>query len=266
MATIPDRQVLKIEQVIEGVMIPQRMSNHLGPSAIGGSCQRKTWYNFRNYKARQIDARTNRIFRRGDREEPIVIKDLKKVGVKVLTTQEQITFLSGHGNAYSDGRITNLPDAPKTEHLLEIKTANDRNFNAFVKQGVKQKSPQYWVQVQVYMKLFGLKRCLFVVANKNTDARYYERIRYNKRDATQFINQGMSILNAITPPRKEVSYQCKWCDYEAICKGVEKPYHGCRSCISITPNNDGKWHCSSKGKNISRKKQLKGCKEYRVIK
>jgi CRISPR/Cas system-associated exonuclease Cas4 (RecB family) len=250
---------LMIEKAIDGKTYPGHLSTYLGPSALGEECARKVWYKFRNaaYPA-PITARQKRLFGRGDREEPIVVKDLKDAGVEVLTQQEKVVYLDGHGMGFSDGRIRNLPDAPKTEHLLEIKTANDRNFREIAMKKIKKAKPEYYVQVQLYMHLFGLTRTLMVVVNKNTDERHYERIDYDKGAAEDIVNSPL-------PPTKTDSYKCRWCDYEDICQGHTPMRKGCRTCQHVEPQSGGAWFCRKKERNVKREKQLKGCKKYVAV-
>jgi CRISPR/Cas system-associated exonuclease Cas4 (RecB family) len=264
---IPDRKLL-IEKEIEGRVYPGRLSTYIGPSALGNECPRAIWLKFRNagYPA-PITARQKRLFSRGDREEPIVLADLKEAGVEILTTQEKVVYLAGHGMGFSDGRVTNLPDAPKTEHLLEIKTANDKNFAAIAMKGVEKAKPDHYLQIQLYMHLFGLSRALYIAVNKNTDERHYERIDYNRGYAEDQIRRAEDILNASTPPPKRETYKCKWCDYRGICQDGDPVRKGCRICVHAAPMPGGKWVCQRKRKvkNLERKKQLKGCKKFVAV-
>lgn len=57
--------------------------SHLGASLIGHECKRYLWYTFRWVKAETFDARMNRLFRRGHREEAQFIDMLRGSGFKV---------------------------------------------------------------------------------------------------------------------------------------------------------------------------------------
>ncbi len=258
----------RLEQAIEDKQIAARPSNHVGPSSLGDPCPRAVWYNYRNYTRKTFSPRVLRLFGRGHREEPIVIKDLKSVGITILSTQEKAVFAAGHGNAYSDGRIIGDPDAPKTEHLLEIKTANTKNFNQFKKHGVEHTNIKYWVQIHCYMNLFGLKRCRYIVVNKETDKRLYLRYKYNPTVAKIALNRAIDIINAKVPPKGitgGATYQCRWCDHVGVCKQDATPQKTCRSCRHLEPIPTGLWNCDRKAKIISFKKQQKACKKYSCI-
>ena len=59
---------------------------HLGASLIGDACSRKLWYTFRWVKKADFSSKTRsngqvlRLFNRGHREEPAIIKLLEKSG------------------------------------------------------------------------------------------------------------------------------------------------------------------------------------------
>ena len=260
---------LKIESIIESKEVVQEFRPYLGASAMGAECSRAIWYGFRCYKKKKIDARLNRLFSRGHREEPIVIADLEAAGVKVTGTQAGAKFARGHGGGHCDGMLEKLPDAPKTKHLLEIKTSNDKRFGILKRQKVRASNFGYYIQMQIYMNLFKLKRSLFISANKNDDSRYYERIKYNHKEATEYMARGEDIIFSPFPPRKISEnpefFRCRWCDFSGICHHNEVPLKNCRTCTHSKPINKGKWKCKKKDKILSFKKQLKGCKQWSRI-
>jgi len=259
---------LKVEAAIEDGLIKSRLSRHIGPSSLGDPCARAVWFGFRNFTRKAHSPRILRLFGRGHNEEPIVIKDLVAVNVEVISTQEKAVFAHGHGNAYSDGRVKNIPDAPKTEHLLEIKTSNTRNFNSFVKHGIEKTNIKYWVQIQVYMSLFKMKRCLYIIVNKETDERLYLRIKYDKDVAEEYLERAVTIVNYMSPPpglTGGATFQCRWCDHKEVCREGATPLRTCRSCTHFEPMEGGKWYCSTKRKNLKNKAQKKACKLYQQI-
>ena len=107
---------------------------HLGGSQIGNPCERALFYQFRHAARPHFEGRTLRLFERGDREEPVIVSNLRAVGATVWETDpdtgKQISF-SAHGGHFSlslDGVAEGLPDAPKTVHTLEFKTMNDKSI------------------------------------------------------------------------------------------------------------------------------------------
>src|SRR5579871_4143168 len=121
---------------------------YLGASVLGRECERRLWYDFRwAHEAERFEGRMLRLFATGDIEERRVIEDLREIGVLVSeidpATGEQwaIRFADGHGGGHTDGRLAGVPGAEKTEHLLEVKSHNDKSFKALKKDGVQKAKP-----------------------------------------------------------------------------------------------------------------------------
>ena len=129
---------LKIETLIEDREIINEPRPYLGLSGIGDPCSRKLWYGFRMVAKQKLTPRQHRLLNRGHREEPVIIVDLEAAGIKIKNTtddQAEVTTGYGHIKGHSDGIADNVPDASKTTHLLEFKTANDKNFKKIKKGG-----------------------------------------------------------------------------------------------------------------------------------
>ena len=227
MVKIPEEATkLKVELAVEGGMIKKEYRPYFGISGLGAECPRAAWYSFRWCTAVYINKRLQRLFDRGHREEDVVVADLENAGMVVHSRQIGATTGHGHISGHPDGIIRHLPDAPKTEHLLEIKTANDKNFKHIQKKGIKVAKYGYWAQAQGYMHLFKLKRALFVVVNKNDDQRYYERIKYEKKAAEELIQKAVDIISSEIPPAKIGNaswWACRYCDHYNTCHYDAKP-------------------------------------------
>ena len=150
MVAIPN-MMLKIEREIEDKTIVQQPRPYLGISGIGHHCVRAMWYDFRWVSEKKLTPRQQRLFSRGHREEPIIIKDLRTAGCIVRNQQKGMITGHGHIKGHIDGTVDNVPDAPKTTHLLEIKTANKNRFSKMEKEGVGRSDPSYLAQMQCYM-------------------------------------------------------------------------------------------------------------------
>ena len=74
--------------------------SHLGASLIGHECKRYLWYTFRWVKAETFDARMNRLFRRGHREEAQFIDMLRGAGFKVQPHFEPQLLLHDGSDSY----------------------------------------------------------------------------------------------------------------------------------------------------------------------
>lgn len=305
MAKLPVDNRLLIEQAIEDQVTQGEMRGYLGLSQIGEPCSRKLWYDFRFCSKKEFPARVVRLFQRGHREEPIIIADLRKAGVKVFTPDEclemgysvvemkngerQVEVVAGYGHikGHGDGLGINIPDAPKTLHYLEFKTMKEgksktskrkpTHFHALREHGVEEAQPQYWAQCQTMMRLLKSTRTLFIAANKNNDDRHYERIRLDLSMANELLKRGEGIilsefpLNRLPPTNgRSHNWKCNFCDHKEICLERAEPLRNCRTCQYCDIESEGKWSCSEKGDNLNKywlplEKQIVGCPDWRKM-
>lgn len=268
MTQMPVDTRLKIEIAIEDEMIEQEFRPYLGMSSLANPCSRKLWYGFRLCAKILIDPRVNRLFGRGHNEEPIIQADLKKAGVICLVDpKNQPEFVHGnsHIKGHPDDRLRNLPDAPKTDHLGEYKTHNDKSFKDLKKKGMRLSKPVHAGQMDVYMHKWKLTRGLYVAVNKNDDARYYERVAINKDNAEMLLAKGIDIIGTEVPPPKigkSTWYECKWCTYYDICHFGAQPLKNCRTCKFGDICDHGKWECSGHKIELAFEQQQLGCKRH----
>jgi hypothetical protein len=235
---------------------------YLGASSIGKECSRELWYEFRKCSKPEFSGRIYRLFDRGHKEEFRFVEELRGIGCEVHEfdadgNQFEVIACDGHFKGHTDGAALGVIEAPKTWHLLEMKTSSSSLFKQIEKNGCEIAKPQHYAQMQVYMHLTGLKRALYLVVNKDTDELCTERLRYDSTIAQAYIDKAQSIINASTPPARisdrEDSYACKFCDAKALCHGtssvaVNVPELHCRQCAHSTPIADGKWLCEHTGK------------------
>jgi CRISPR/Cas system-associated exonuclease Cas4 (RecB family) len=259
---------------------------YLGASAIGKPCLRQHWYSFRWSKPAEFSGRLYRVFQSGHLQEPRVYNDLRAIGCTVYdmdpATGKQWTFVEpsggGHFQGNADGIVTNLPQAPKSPHILEIKTASDKMYKEMQKFGVKKAKPEHYAQMKMYMKWSidkfkedGCRKAIYIVVNKDNDDIYTERLEFDKDEAQAIIDKALAIIKATEPPvgisQDPSWYECKFCDYHSICHGTDVPAPTCRSCAHVTPEMDGKarWSCSHHGKDLPVIKQREGCNAHRYI-
>jgi len=213
--------------------------------------------------------RVLRLFRRGHEEEINIVKDLRAIGMDIRATtsnQARVDF----GNSVSgsmDGVIfSGVPEAPKTKHLAEFKTASDKKFKEFVDKGLEEANYQYFVQCQVYMQGAGLARALFLVVNKNDDQIYTERVRYDEAVATKYIKRGHRIVSTERIPEPlsadETWWQCRFCAGHDLCHGGAGTKEvNCRTCAHVT-HTEGQWHCTRHDDIIPTKFQYEGCDSH----
>jgi hypothetical protein len=221
-----------------------------------------------------------RLFERGHREERWLTVDLRKLGlfqqqdldvqVKDPETGKQflISYFGGHFGGSCDGILKGVPEAPKTAHLWECKTASDKYSKQLQKLGVQKAKPEHYAQMQIYMYGLGLKRAYYMSVNKNTDDIYCERIEYDKRFALSILDKAEAIVFADSLPKRISEdpsfWKCKFCDHKNICHGIEKiaPEVNCRTCAHSTAAEDGTWRCDVHDGPLSLHKQKAGCEDH----
>ena len=268
MAQLPIDTRLKVEIAIEDEVVIQEFRPYLGISSIADSCARKLWYGFRLCKKRSISARLNRLFQRGHREESIIQADFRKIGIIHHSDQKEVVTGQGHIRGHIDDILENVPDAPKTPHLGEYKTHNNKSFTDLKKKGVRLSKPVHYGQMVCYMDALKLKRGLYVAVNKDNDERYYERISADPAKAKELILRGMDIISSEIPMPKignATWYECKWGDYYGICHNGETPLKNCRTCKYGDIIPEGKWECSGHKIELSFEQQQLGCSKHKYL-
>ena len=258
---------------------------HLGASLIGSECMRHLWYTFRWASDPNFEGRLLRLFERGQREESWVVEELRLVKMRVETEdrtrnqdpktgkypQFRFEAIGGHFGGSCDGKVLGVLEAPKTWHLLEVKTANDRWFNRLQKEGVAAVYPKHVAQMQCYMHGLKIKRAFYVCVNKNNDHIYTERLHYDRKQAEATIRIAEGII-AAPEPLSRISedptwFECKFCDHRTICHMERTEFldRNCRTCVSSTPLEDGTWACVHHKTKLDTDAQRKGCDDHLFI-
>lgn len=296
MAALPEAESLVtiIDSAVQAALSePPRA--HLGASQIGKECERALWYGFRwAVTGNQFSGRMLRLFNRGHEEEARFARWLTMAGITVSLvnertgTQYQFTEAStgGHFAGSMDGMALNIPGAEKTWHVIEFKTSSAKAFKELCASGVMKAKPEHYAQMQVYMHWTQLSRALYMAVNKDDDSLYMERIAYDKDTAELLIARAQRIVSSQNPPpgisEKPDWYQCKWCDYHALCHGRKEETTGglgpqalpdvhCRTCLhstpELTPDSEGnaRWSCGRWQCDIPVDGQREGCGEHRYI-
>jgi hypothetical protein len=233
---------------------------------LGTECDRQLWYNLHwaSY-GEDINGQKLRLFETGNIEETRVIEDLQRIGAQVFGQQDRIRFVAGHVRGKRDGAVIGLPEAPVTEHLLEIKSSNHKNFVPLRKKGVKEVKPLHYVQIQLGMHAFKEKRAMYLVVNKNDDDIYQERVEYDLEFCTRILARAESIVRAQEPPSRISDdpsfFGCKFCRHVEVCHHQALPRTTCRSCIHSTAvlSGDAHWSCARWNKPLSFDEQKAAC-------
>lgn len=256
---------------LEEGMISELPRTYMGMSGLGDSCNRKLWLQFRWCTVEEHTRRLGRLFSRGHREEKHIIADLSRIGIVCSSVQLTMVAGFGHIKGHNDGTAVNVPEAPKTRHLLEFKTLSDSSFKSVMKKGVKIDKPIYYAQVQLYMHHLKLTRCLWIAVNKNNDDYFVTRIKYDKEFAKELIRKGEDIIlmeqmPPIRAPHSPTYFKCKhMCSGYNVCFRNAKFKKSCRSCKKGRPAVNGEWECFYHNSKIPIDFQRKGCDNYEAI-
>lgn len=238
----------------------------------GEECDRSLWYSLR--WAMIPEPKGGRILRRfetGSREEARLISDLQRIGVSVTNRQQKIKLAGGHLRGKIDGRLTLLPEAPKTEHVLECKAVNLKAMRALRLHGAKKSQPKHFAQCQLAMHALGLTRAFYFVECTDDDSLFSERIEYDLHYSSYLVSRISRIVTDKRPPgracKDENDFRARYCDHRAVCFGGELMRETCRSCIHSKPDldADASWTCGRHSVSLSLDEQKAGCPQHRFI-
>ena len=252
---------------------------YLGASTLGKPCSRQQWYSLHWAKPASFPGRLYRVFQTGHLQEPRVYSDLDGIGCKVETidpaTGKQWSYTEpatgGHLKGNCDGKVTGVPGAPKVKHVLEIKTASDKMFKIMQKDGVLKAKPEHFAQMQQYMGWSKCTRALYFVVNKDNEDIYTERVEFDQAVFDALVAKANAIIDSVEPPARlsedPTWFECKFCDYQAICHGQDLPAVNCRSCAHSTPTKTGDavWTCGKYDAEIPTEAQREGCAGHLYI-
>ena len=246
----------------------ERPRPHMGCSALGHPCDRWLWLNFRWAVVEEFEGRILRLFRRGQNEEEIIVRDLRNVGIDVRSSQARVNFGS-HVSGSLDGIIeSGVPEAPTKRHVAEFKTHSKKSFDDMVKHGVEKSKPQHWVQMQVYCHGTDIDRALYVAVCKDDDRLHIERVRYDADVAIRAVARGQRIALADRMPEPLSAdpswYQCRFCAAHSLChKAAPTKQANCRTCAHSTALADSTWRCERHdADNIPVDFQHTGCDDH----
>jgi hypothetical protein len=277
MAPLPPRASPTVEAILRSYEAEggDGWREHLGASQIGRACDRALWLDFRWVTRATHAGRLLRLFETGRLEEERLIRNLRAIGVTVLDLdpetgrQWHVTAHGGHVAGSLDGMALGLPEAPRTWHVVELKTHNARSFAELKRHGVQKAKPEHWAQMQVYMHLMGLTRALYLAVCKDTDALHAERLRYDAEAAERLVERAGRIVLAARPPARISDdpdwFECRFCPHHEGCHGDRLPERTCRSCLHVTPTADGTWQCERHGRGLSAAEQRAGCPSHLFI-
>lgn len=274
----PTATVAAIEAAQEAAIADQAPRTHLGMSQIGKADERTLWLQFRGCLPVEHSARAERIFRLGDAIEEELARYLRMVPGVALHTHDddgrQFRFeqLGGHFAGSMDGAVIGLPEAAKTWHVWESKSASKKRFDDLVRKGVQVWSSEYYAQLQCYMGSSGMDRACFMAYCKDDSRIYMERVRFAPMEWDALLVKALRIIESPEPPRSSWRgkdwYEAKWMPEitAAIYWGERLPVAAhCRNCRHSAPVVDqpgALWYCGIAKDHISPAFERLDCHEW----
>jgi hypothetical protein len=273
MVALPETTPPTARAIFAALEQKQRREQHPRLAASGlGSCEKMQWDKFRwLFPAEIFDAQKLSIFETGEHWETRLVQRLRDAGMIVddvdPATGEQwrIVFAGGHASGRTDGKVMGVPEAPKTAHVFEAKSMNDRAFKALLKADcVRDGKPEHFAQVQVYLHCQGLTRALYLAVNKNDDSLYVERIEYDALAATALMTRAERIVTSDRRPACSCPVYFLKAGYGCAPNDGLMPARSCRSCLHSTAHLDGdaRWSCSRWNRDLTLDEQKVGCPQH----
>ena len=228
----------RLDEVIEENGNNEPPRDYLGASAVGDVCSRRQWYKLQGHQE-QFKARTLRLFQDGHDTEAKILSWLHRVPefeVYDHNDGEQYGFsdLGGRYKGHYDGIIRGIPEAPKTWHILEVKTTAEKHFRAverlIEKHGEKAAleawRPEYYAQAMTYCWYEKLTRHITIISTPGGRDLLTIRTNSNHIFAKSLRDKAQRILEATQPPVRISDrsdwYQCKMCSFNKMCHEGEK--------------------------------------------
>jgi hypothetical protein len=272
MVAIPTPPPATARALLSALETRQRRDMHPRLSASQlADCERRQWDAFRwLFPPEVFDGRKLSIFETGEVWETRLVARLREAGISVHDVdpdtgeQWRVVFAAGHASGRLDGEVEGLPEAPKTRHVLEVKTHNDRSFKALIKDGVEKAKPEHYAQMQTYMGQRGLTRALYLSVCKNDDSIWAERIEFDPAAHARLMARAEGIVTADRRPACSCAPHLLKHGYGCAANAAVMPVRTCRSCLHSTAHLDGdaRWSCARWGRDLSLEEQKVGCPSH----
>lgn len=234
-------------------------------SSLGHPCDRKLWLDMRwASPPEHVDGRKLRIFERGDIEEDRVIDDLRRAGVEITREQDRFSLARGWLRGKIDAVGVGFREAPKAEHVVEIKSAKAADWRGVVKHGVAKHKPEHYHQIHIGMYALGIDRGAYVIVNKDTEEIWIERIRLDPVQAERDVARVERLAAEDTAPLRIADsadkMPCRFCPHKTLCHGGTLPERRhCRTCLHFTFAAAPAGHCDRWNEPRGRDAQREGC-------
>jgi hypothetical protein len=250
------------------------------PSMLDSSCDKFLWLSLRwAFPKEKIGGRQHLLFDSGHYHEAKMVEGLRRAGLELHEVdpdtgkQFPVRALADHLRGKMDGRIDRgVPEAPEKLHLFEAKSHGEKSWKALIKgPTVKEGKFAHWVQMQVYMGITGIDRCLYGAVCKSTDELHFERVRFDHEFYTRLITRLDRILRTSEPPagicKDAKDFQGMFCRARALCFEFSFARVNCRTCVHSNPEMTGNaaWSCARHVQPINADQQREACPNHLYI-
>ena len=200
---------------------------------IGQTCLRCIQFEyFKTPQDKPLTGKTARIFKRGHIFEDMMADWIKQAGLTLLTSKPdggQFGFSVAKGRivGFVDGIITGGPaEAGPYNRLWENKAVGSKTWGKLHKNGLKEASPIYFGQVQIYMAYMNLDEnpALFTAINCDSMEIYEESVPFNGQVAQELSDKAVQVIGACEAgellPRVSNDpswYECRFCNFSKRC-------------------------------------------------
>lgn len=263
----PQRTVDLIYSALEEVNArkPRYTGYGISASMLGTPCDRQLWLTLRwASEGETHSAKALRVFARGIDAEDRVIRDMQIAGIDVLdvdpATEKQWRFSLANGwiRGKADGKCSGVPEAPKAEHVVEVKCIKAAKWRGIQKHGLAKHAPEHWHQLHAGMAGLGVDRGLYIAENADTGELLTERVRLDHEEAARQEARVFRSIEDHDPPMgmlgeatTEIKTQkirnsppCLFCDHSAVCFDGAFAKRSCRTCIHWTFGDGPNGHCA----------------------
>lgn len=190
----------------------------------------------------------------------------KFLGVQI--PQFTISGCNGHFGGSMDGKVW----LPKRYGIggpviLEGKTSKTGStFTNLSKKGVALEKEQHFAQQSAYGYKTGIKKAVYICANKNDDNLYLEVIDLDHNLGKQCELKAARIIgDKDTPPKISMSktfYKCGYCPAKTICHDGGICEKNCRSCLHCNAVENKQWFCDKWNAIVPKENIIDGCGDW----
>lgn len=269
---LPRRTPTTVQNIYEAYAAASEAwdSAGLDVAIAGEDCEKSLWYSLR--WASEATGRTGQDLRRQEStaaQRQRLVDDLARIGIAIASRQAGVELADGHVRGKIAGRARGVPEAPKTEHLLEVKAVTAKVYNKLQRHKVKVARPTHFAACQLFMHALGLTRCLYVAVNTDDDSLYSERLDYDVYFASSLAARLKRIINMDRPPMGVCSgttdFRATMCKHRSTCMRGELMRLTCRSCVHAVAGQLGVWTCERHERELTLDEQKQACPSHLFI-